>query len=75
MRSRTIDFPTLLDLPRSTIYAYPLVSMIAEKFEAIAFRQTATSSMKDYFDIAWLARSLPFDGKELKVAFEKTFAR
>ena len=73
--TRTINFPTLLDLPRPTIYAYPLVSMIAEKFEAIASRQTATSRMKDFFDIAWLADSLPFDGNELHGAFQKTLAR
>jgi predicted nucleotidyltransferase component of viral defense system len=71
----TIEFPTLLDLPKPNIYAYSLTSMIAEKFEAIVSRQTATSRMKDFFDIAWLAESLPFDGKELQDSFEKTFAR
>jgi predicted nucleotidyltransferase component of viral defense system len=72
---RTIDFPTLLDLPKPSIFAYSIVSMIAEKFEAIISRQTATSRMKDFFDIAYLAESMPFNGKELQEAFERTFGR
>lgn len=72
---RTINFPTLLDHPKPNILAYSLVSMIAEKFEAIISRQTATSRMKDFFDIAYLAELLPFEGKELQEAFEKTLDR
>jgi hypothetical protein len=49
--------------------------MIAEKFEAIISRQIATSRMKDFFDIAYLAESMPFNVKELQEAFEKTFSR
>jgi hypothetical protein len=31
--------------------------------------------MKDFFDIAFLADSMPFNGKELQEAIEKTFSR
>jgi len=72
---RVIDFPTLLDSPKLSILAYSLVSMIAEKFEAIISLQTATSRMKDFFDIVVLAESLSFDGKELQEAIGKTFKR
>jgi predicted nucleotidyltransferase component of viral defense system len=72
---RPIDFPTLLDFPKPRILAYPIASLIAEKFEAMVSLQTATSRMKDFFDIASLAESLPFEGKELKEAFDKTFSR
>ncbi|MDD5672676.1 MAG: nucleotidyl transferase AbiEii/AbiGii toxin family protein [Chitinivibrionales bacterium] len=74
-RSRTILFPTLLDLPAPSIFAYSLETMIAEKFEAIVSRQTATSRMKDFYDIAYLSESLQFDGGDLRKAFEKAFSR
>lgn len=72
---RTIVFPTLLDLPAPSIFAYSLETMIAEKFEAIVSRQTATSRMKDFFDIVYLAESLKFEGSDLRKAFEKTLGR
>jgi predicted nucleotidyltransferase component of viral defense system len=72
--SRTIIFPTLLDLPAPSIFAYSFETMIAEKFEAIVSRQTATSRMKDFFDIAYLSELQEFNGNDLRKAFEKTFA-
>jgi predicted nucleotidyltransferase component of viral defense system len=72
---RVFEFPTLLDLPKPSIFAYSMETMIAEKFQAIVERQTATSRMKDFFDIASLSEVMPFDGNELLEAFTKTFKR
>jgi hypothetical protein len=72
---RVFEFPTLLDLPKPSIFAYSIETMIAEKFQAIVERQTATSRMKDFFDIAYLSEVMPFDGNELNEAFTGTFAR
>jgi predicted nucleotidyltransferase component of viral defense system len=71
---RIIEFPTLLDLPKPNIFVYSMETVIAEKFQAIVSRMTATSRMKDFFDIASLAEVFPFEGKELMVACKKTFA-
>ena len=72
---RVFEFPTLLDLPKPSIFAYSMETMIAEKFQAIALRQTATSRMKDFFDITYLSEVMPFDGDDLLEAFSKTFNR
>ncbi|MBN2036015.1 MAG: nucleotidyl transferase AbiEii/AbiGii toxin family protein [Chitinispirillaceae bacterium] len=72
---RVFEFPTLLGHPKPSIFAYSMVTMIAEKFQAIVERQTATSRMKDFFDIACLSEIMPFDGNELIEAFAKTFSR
>ncbi|MBN2035804.1 MAG: nucleotidyl transferase AbiEii/AbiGii toxin family protein [Chitinispirillaceae bacterium] len=72
---RVFEFPTLLDLPKPSIFAYSMETMIAEKFQAIVERQTATSRMKDFFDIAYLSEVMPFDGNELHEAFSRTFAQ
>ncbi len=72
---RIFDFPTLLDHPKPTILAYSLVTMIAEKFQAIVERLTATSRMKDFFDIASLSEMASFSGNELIEAFSQTFKR
>ena len=72
---RVFEFPTLLGHPKPSIFAYSMVTMIAEKFQAIVERQTATSRMKDFFDIACISEMMPFDGNELLEAYAKAFAR
>jgi len=68
-------FPTLLDLPAPRIRAYPAETLIAEKFQAMVELGIATSRMKDYYDLWWLARTHLFDGTQLADAIEATFAR
>lgn len=68
-------FPTLLDLPAPYIRAYPAETLIAEKFQAMVALGIATSRMKDYYDLWWLACTRHFDGTQLADAIEATFAR
>jgi len=57
------------------ILLYPLESVIAEKFQAIVYLGFATSRMKDFYDIFFLASNNTFILKELKLAIEATFSR
>lgn len=68
-----MEFPVLLDMEVPHIYAYPLNSVIAEKFEAIVSLGYANSRYKDFYDIYVLANNYNFDGAELKKGIEETF--
>ncbi len=68
-----INFPSILDMEISKIYAYTLYSVIAEKFEAIVDLGYANSRYKDFYDLYILASSYDFKGSELKRALEETF--
>ena len=68
-----IDFPTVLSEERPKVYAYSLLSSIAEKYEAIISLAYDNSRFKDYYDIYILACRYDFSGKELKEAVEETF--
>lgn len=68
-----MEFPVLLDMEVPQIYAYPLNSVIAEKFEAIVSLGYANSRYKDFYDIYVLANNYNFDCAELKKAIEETF--
>ena len=47
-----IDYPLLLDeMPKVSIYAYSLETVVAEKFETMIDRDLANSRMKDFFDV------------------------
>ena len=47
-----IDYPLLLDeMPKVSIYAYSLETVVAEKFETMIDRGLANSRMKDFFDV------------------------
>lgn len=54
------------------VYTYSLESTIAEKFDAILKRMTATSRMKDFYDIYYLSRLFEFDGRKLQEAMLQT---
>lgn len=69
------DFPTLLPLPAPRLRTYPLETVVAEKFEAMARLGRANSRMKDFFDLHMLARRCEFDGALLTRAVKATFER
>ncbi|MDD3279311.1 MAG: nucleotidyl transferase AbiEii/AbiGii toxin family protein [Lachnospiraceae bacterium] len=54
------------------VYTYSLESTIAEKFDAILKRMTATSRMKDFYDIYYLSHLFDFDGRKLQEAIFQT---
>lgn len=69
------EFPTLLPLPAPRLRIYPIETVVAEKFEAIARLGRANSRMKDFRDLAMFARRGEFDGELLSRAVSATFAQ
>lgn len=72
---REVTFPTLLPLDPPRIRAYPLETVVAEKFDAVVRLGRANSRMKDFHDLCTLAASRSFDGALLTQAVRATFER
>jgi predicted nucleotidyltransferase component of viral defense system len=70
-----LDYPSLLDLPRPRLRAYPREAVVAEKLHAIALLGLRNSRLKDYFDLRALAREGALDAARLARAIAATFAR
>lgn len=54
------------------IYTYSLESTMAEKFDAILKRMTASSRMKDFYDIFYWSQAFDFEGRVLQEAVFET---
>ena len=73
---QTVVYPTLLgDFPAPTLRVYPVYTVIAEKYQAMVMLGQANSRMKDFFDLAVIARRTELDGATLAAAIAATFAR
>lgn len=59
--AKAIEYPCLLDGPAPKLHAYPVETVVSEKFLAIATLGMSNSRMKDYFDLAILGRRFPLD--------------
>lgn len=70
-----VDFPSLLDFPAPRLRAYPRETVVAEKLEAAVQLGMANSRMKDFYDLAVLARDFEFEGELLARAIRATFER
>ena len=70
-----LEYPSLLDLPRPRLRAYPRETVIAEKLHAMVFLGSRNSRMKDYFDLRALAREGVLDARLLGEAIAATFQR
>jgi hypothetical protein len=70
-----LDYPTMLDLPAANVRAYPVETVIAEKFQAMVELGIRNSRMKDFFDLWAIALTLEVDGAALAAAIGATFAR
>ena len=73
--AETVEYPALLDLPAPTLRVYPKEAVVAEKFHAMVGLGLLNSRMKDFFDLAVLAREHTFDGRRLSEALKATFGR
>lgn len=74
--AETIVFPTLLnDFQAPMLKVYPIYTVIAEKYQAMVLLELANSRMKDFYDLAVIARRTDLDGKTLAEAIAATFAR
>ena len=68
--------PTLIDdLPAPDLRVYPLVSVIAEKFEAMVNLGIRNTRMKDFYDIWALSETFDIDGPALREAIARCFDR
>ena len=73
---QTVAYPTLLgDFESPTLRVYPVYSVISEKYQAMVMLGQANSRMKDFFDLAVIARRTELDGATLATAIAATFAR
>lgn len=73
---QTVAYPTLLgDFSVPTLRVYPVYTVIAEKYQAMVMLGQANSRMKDFFDLAVIARRTQLDGAMLAAAIAATFAR
>ena len=73
---QTVVYPTLLkDFQAPTLRAYPVYTVIAEKYQAMVALGQANSRMKDFYDLAVIARRTELDGSTLAAAIGATFAR
>lgn len=70
-----IEYPTMLDLPKPRLRAYPRETVIAEKFEAMVKLGIGNTRLKDFHDLMVLSRQFEFDGDLLSQAIKATFAR
>lgn len=70
-----VELPVLLDYPAPQLLAYPRETVVAEKLDAIVQLGLANSRMKDFYDLALLAKTFDFDGSVLVRAIRATFAR
>ncbi len=71
----TANFPALLDFPAPQVRTYPVYTVVAEKFEAMAKLGIANTRMKDFHDVWFLTQRFQLDGPTLCRAIEATFAR
>ena len=55
-----IDYPTLLDAPAPHLRAYPIETVVAEKFEALVALGMANSRLKDFYDLWLIAQTFEF---------------
>jgi hypothetical protein len=71
-----VAYPTLLDgMDAPHLRAYPVYTVIAEKFHAMVVLGATNSRMKDFFDLALIARSSELEGNVLALALRATFTR
>lgn len=73
--ARWHNYPTLLDTAAPRLRAYPRETVVAEKLEAMISLGMGNSRMKDFYDVAVLARQFDFDGARLAMAIGATFRR
>ena len=66
------DFPVLLDFPAPRVRAYPVYTVVAEKFEAIVSLGVRNTRMKDFHHLWFLSGRFDFDGDTFHRAIEAT---
>jgi predicted nucleotidyltransferase component of viral defense system len=70
-----IEYPVLLDAPAPRLRAYPVETVVAEKFQAIVSLGIANSRLKDYYDLWSIAQTFELERAALAIAVRETFVR
>jgi predicted nucleotidyltransferase component of viral defense system len=70
-----IDYPALLDAPAPHLRAYPIQTVVAEKFHALVTRGITNSRLKDFYDLWLIAETFELERAPLTTAILQTFAR
>jgi len=68
-----VEYPAMLEFPPPVLLAYPKETVVAEKLEALTVLGMLNSRIKDYYDVALLARLYPFEGALLVDAIHSAF--
>lgn len=71
----TIEYPSLLDHPATTIRAYSPATVMAEKFQAVVALGEVNGRMKDFYDLWAIPQAQEISDDELAAAIEATFKR
>ena len=69
------EYPTLLNGPPPLIRAYPREAVVAEKLHAMVILGSATSRLKDFYDLYVLSGLFHFSGEALSQSIAATFER
>jgi predicted nucleotidyltransferase component of viral defense system len=72
---RWLEYPSLLDLPRPRLRAYPPETAIAEKVHAMVSLGSRNGRMRDFFDIDAIIQRTAFESAPLIAATRATFDR
>jgi predicted nucleotidyltransferase component of viral defense system len=70
-----IDYPTLLDSPVPHLRAYPVETVVAEKFEALVSLGIANTRLKDFYDLWLISQTFELQQPVLFEAVRRTFER
>jgi len=70
-----VTFPSLLALHAPILRAYPIYTVVAEKFEALVSLSATNTRMKDFFDLWFLSENFDFEANVLSQAIRATFDR
>lgn len=68
-----IDYPALLDAPVPKLRAYPVETVVAEKFEALVTLGIVNSRLKDFYDLWLISQTFELRQTTLVDAVKRTF--
>lgn len=72
---QAVDYPVLLDAPAPKLRAYPVETVVAEKFHAMTVLGMNNSRMKDFYDLKTIGARFAPDPEMLARAIAATFER
>lgn len=70
-----LDYPTLLGGPAPRLRAYPMATVVAEKFQALVSLGIVNTRLKDFYDLWLIAQTFSFTAADLGNAIRRTFER